>query len=457
MCVCRHSFYLHLVVLVVILVVAFQVSDPQHHGEGRTKHTSYLVEVRSAERFAMCRRRYSDFQWLYKRLLEERAGAIIPIIPHRTAMTSKVRFSEELVNDRQVVLHYFLRQVLEHPELKGSNCLNTFLTADFTTWEQIRKTGGDGNNVEEGTSVIESGVEDVGLDDKDDTGTPKVSAGKSGFSGFMGNLVSKAKIAMGGNVEMEPTDDDDLFEELEVYANQMDTNVKILAKEAPAFVAASKAKADGMEKMAASWAAMGQYRINPNNDVIVKTSSAELFASLSQHFTGFCRLQHSLYQKETETFEKPILELARDVQALKIALTQRRDALIEYSRKANLGKTKMKKLDKMKESEFSTPDQVHCLELELTAAKEDGMALWKVMDIISKRLQRDIERFRVQVHQKLQNAMQQYCDTGGEFSQKQLDEYRKMAGTVGLPGASKGDGNDDAGKEEPEAPVTASL
>ena len=60
------------------------VSSPINSGEGRNIHVTYLVTTGGIE----IRRRYSDFQWLYNRLLTEVPGAFVPIIPHKhTAFT----------------------------------------------------------------------------------------------------------------------------------------------------------------------------------------------------------------------------------------------------------------------------------------------------------------------------------------------------------------------------------
>jgi sorting nexin-1/2 len=77
------------------------------HSEGINKYTSYRVDVRPLATipdhqdimmghtaYSAVLRRYSDFFWLYERLHVERAGAVVPPIPEKTAVG---RFSPQFI------------------------------------------------------------------------------------------------------------------------------------------------------------------------------------------------------------------------------------------------------------------------------------------------------------------------------------------------------------------------
>ena len=100
------------------------------------KYTAYRVEVRQAERpqtqeilqeqpdpaqqqptedifhntgTTAVLRRYSDFLWLYERLQRERAGAIVPPLPSKQAVS---RFSASFIEERRLKLEQFFYFVL---------------------------------------------------------------------------------------------------------------------------------------------------------------------------------------------------------------------------------------------------------------------------------------------------------------------------------------------------------
>ena len=415
-----------------------------------------MIEVRSSKIFSMCRRRYSDFQWLYKRLLLERSGAIVPIIPHRKALTPKVRFSEDLVAERQAVLQQFLCKVLVHPELKDAPSLMTFVTADYTVWEAAKNKDDVVSATETGSTTGSTTPRggDGGDEEEEERNLKATATTTTRFASFVGNVFGKAKarLALAGGMEMEQTPDDALFEEFEAYVAQLENNIKILSKEATIFVASTKSQAANLEHMGAAFAAMGEYKLG---EATVKTSSAALWTKLGENFTVFTRLANTEHKTQQDYLDRPLQDLQRDVQSLKLAMQQRKEVLYEYTRKAGQGKSKLNALDRLKDTPNANPDKINVMEGELAILKDEGMVLWKNVDIISKRLQRDIERFRFEFHEKLRATMESYAQTQSESTQRSLDEWKRMASHVA--------GKPPAASETEETPplaeeaITASL
>ncbi|GFH54220.1 hypothetical protein CTEN210_10696 [Chaetoceros tenuissimus] len=124
------------------------VSDPVQHSEGMNKYTSYRVDVRPPppsqnitedvfqnSNASAVLRRYSDFLWLYNRLHKERAGAVVPPLPEKQAVS---RFSTSFIEERRQALERFLRRVAVHPELYDAKCLDIFLRADDITFQTAK-------------------------------------------------------------------------------------------------------------------------------------------------------------------------------------------------------------------------------------------------------------------------------------------------------------------------------
>ena len=310
---------------------------------------------------------------------------------------------------------------MQHPELNDSPSLHIFLTADYNVWEITKKQGLlPTTDVPKDLQLGEDTVEvssDANLSNGPTTPTQKASFR---IASWVGKKVTQTRMAMGG-IQLESTPDDDIFIDLHSYANNIDKNIKILAKDTTLLVAASKTQAEKMEQMAAAFSEMGEYKLD--NEVIVRTSSATMFTKLGHNWNNLSKLTNFAYMSGQVKLDEPIQDLARDVQALQKAISQRKNALMEYSRKALQGKTKMGQLDKLRENAGGNPERIAALEAEVRVLKEDGAELWKVVDTISKRLQRDVERFKIHFHQTMRTTLETYHKVQVEYSQKYIQGW----------------------------------
>ncbi|KAG0578214.1 hypothetical protein M758_4G005700 [Ceratodon purpureus] len=98
-----------------------------------------MQDFRETEKIVI--RRFSDFVWLYERLMECYKGAVIPSLPGKNAV-EKFRFTAEFIEVRRKALDVFLKRVTAHPELRKSEDVKNFLQADEEIWamEKTRST-----------------------------------------------------------------------------------------------------------------------------------------------------------------------------------------------------------------------------------------------------------------------------------------------------------------------------
>lgn len=139
-----------------------------------------MQDFRETEKIVI--RRFSDFVWLYERLMECYKGVILPSLPGKNAVgkilgdrtnsilafldlrhcqpsslkgnmfrnwnlfflsftcnAEKFRFTAEFIEVRRKALDVFLKRVTAHPELRKSEDLKNFLQADEEIWVGVTK------------------------------------------------------------------------------------------------------------------------------------------------------------------------------------------------------------------------------------------------------------------------------------------------------------------------------
>lgn len=369
-------------------------------------YTTYKVEVGDPIT-SKCRRRYSDFQWLYNRLHEERPGAIIPIIPHRQALQQSIRLSEELVAERRGYLEVFLRRVMVHPELKDASCLAAFLRADDTLFEAAKR---------EGSLPTDS---DIDVSDSD------AASPKSGGAGSkIMNVIhkTKTKIAIRTGAEFEKTDDDPAFEELDEYVQNLDAQVKALSKHASSLVKGTGDNWRGLDELGQTFFSMGLGHQNKAEE-----SFRSMLTKISDGLAAVVALGTEQENKETSTLDDPLKELEREVQAVKIAMKRRKEWHFTYTSWTHKIKARQGNLDKLRASPTPSDEKLNKAEADLHAAMSAADTAQKDLANVSKRVMREIERFKVWMHEKIRETIQNFVQVEIEYNKKMEDTWKNLA------------------------------
>ena len=371
------------------------VSDPVIHADGMNKYTSYRVDCRppivnpnqqpppnaiqdvflqnNPGQYSSVLRRYSDFLWLYERLHKEKAGAIVPPLPEKQAVS---RFSPEFVEDRRRALEKFLRRVILRSGLYGADCLLTFLRADDVTFqhaknvsksedEQRRNSGsGDTNNM--AASMSGGGAFNM---------TPKNTAGiKKWFS--------EAKTTFSGDLVTSP--DDDLFDEIERYIEALAIQMKRVSNQASGLVRKSKEIANGLFEFGLAFHQLGQ------------SEGEELGAKL-QLVGGTADTLSSMAAQQAEAelkrLEEPFRDYLKTIHAVKLALGRRHDKRVSYTallheiqtREVNLHRLRMTPGSEAKA--YSTEMSLQRYQAAASVAQEEYAEC-------SQRVLREVDRFK---------------------------------------------------------------
>ncbi|KNE68596.1 hypothetical protein AMAG_12762 [Allomyces macrogynus ATCC 38327] len=117
------------------------VSEPTKIGDAMSPFTAYKVVTKTTQpgfrSESVVSRRYSEFLWLYQRLVTQHPGIVVPGTPEKQAIG---RFSEGFVEHRRVGLQVFLRKVAAHPVLRTDPAFQMFVEAESLK-DEVRRWG----------------------------------------------------------------------------------------------------------------------------------------------------------------------------------------------------------------------------------------------------------------------------------------------------------------------------
>ncbi|TPX43014.1 hypothetical protein SeLEV6574_g05293 [Synchytrium endobioticum] len=143
------------------------VTDPQKHGDGSGSYVTYLVTTKTVlDSFSSpeqsVRRRFTDFGWLHRQLLEEYPAVIIPPLPGKRRMESYLtgdRFCPTFLERRRAALQVYLDRLTRHPTLQRSALLKRFLEASALE-SSIMSDGPQPERIRQASSISGPGVLD---------------------------------------------------------------------------------------------------------------------------------------------------------------------------------------------------------------------------------------------------------------------------------------------------------
>ena len=434
------------------------VTDPQQIGEGRTAHTFYRIDVRPnryADTIASVRRRYSDFQWLFQRLHEERPGAIIPIIPHTKAFQIEKRMSEELIEDRRKACENFLRRVQVHPELEGAPSISAFFSPDAEVFEQAKKDH----------------PETEGFMMPDD-GTGTANSAKEKVKHFFVKAGIKAKVARGA-IDLEETPDGAQMEEVEQYLSTLETHIKALAKATLYLVDVSKETSTNMHELGQTLFGLhqtydpdapsadnntdsdGDNNIgSDNSNAKSKNPSLKTISNIFASLSAINKVKHDENYTKVST---PIHDLEDNIKSARLALKRRKEHAITYNTFLQQIKNRQTSLEKLNHRNATSPNsqtenQIVSTQQLLDESNKSSKVALGALEKVTQRVFREMDRFKHSVDTELRLLYVNHARVQVDYS-RQLDaEWNKLLpngngvnGRVG--GSSSGTGDGGLSKE----------
>lgn len=403
------------------------VSDPVQHSEGINKYTSYRVDVRPPPQpnehdnhqspddvfqntgHSAVLRRYSDFLWLYERLHKERAGAIVPPLPEKQAVS---RFSSSFIEERRAHLETFLRRIAVHPELYDAPCLDTFLRADDVTFHAAKNAKGGSSEIAASMmmSMSVNNVNNGGGYNPNPAMMAPTAPKKDGIKKWF----AEAKTSIAGELVRSP--DDDLFIEIERYIDGLDKQMKNVQLQASGLVKKGKEIANGLFEFGLAFNVLGQSEADDLGQALSKMgTAADQLSAVS--------MSHS--EKEMAQFEEPLKDYLKTIHAVKLALQKRHDKRLTYTTSLTEVNTKRSNLAKLR----ATPGaeaKAYGAEMSLKRGEAAADAARDEFATVSQRVLREVDRFKREKGDDMRRVVLDYINLQIDYNKKMEQVWAEL-------------------------------
>lgn len=416
--------------------VSTNVSKPEKHGSGRSAVVDYLVTTNfdgggeSKTNVSLVRRTFEDFLWVQGRLVKERMGIIVPIISKKTTAKGKEQFMEPFLVMRQESCDRFLQRIIHHPELVDAPCLLPFFTANATDWiaaKALAKTASDKDLLlKENTANEDEADFAAGDTIHIDAQAAMVGPDHEKKKGPMRRWISNKRTVWAlknDNLNLEETPAEaKKFSDMKTYADHLEVCVRILSEDFKVIQSSNAVLAEKTGSMGAAFVQMwGEHDLS-------NTSSSNLYQSLGKVWANTSSGIQNHISLGERYFQSPVDDLVMDVVALQDALQQRKKSLFDYTKLNQKGKNLNKQLDRIRQAGNMTAQQEKYfkLESELRHCDERIAESQNHSDLVTSRLERDVDRFRVEWHERMRQVLETFHKQQVEFLQNQAKDFSSV-------------------------------
>lgn len=479
------------------------VTDPVQHSEGMNKYTSYRVQVRPPHNlpptgespgsthapasnmdmfppthYSAVLRRYSDFAWLHSALQKERAGAILPPLPEKQAVS---RFSLTFIEERRGLLERFLRRVAVHPELYDSVALDTFLRADDAAFYTAKNAkggvksmslshsvmygatvGGGGGGMAESMTAAGGGgggmssmMMGAGMGGYDASASMTMSMNHGHAPNPYNPYAAAAASTLGASPHLPPkkkegikkwfaetktsiagelvrSPDDDLFLEIDRYVEGLEKQIKQVQTQATALVKKNKDIASGLFEFGVAFHILGQSEADDLGKALSQMGAA------ADELSGVS-LAHS--EREMAQFEEPLKDYLRTIHSVKAALQKRHEKRLTYTTCLSEVNSKRTTLAKLRATPGSEA-KAYGAEMSLKRGEIAANVAREEFATVSQRVLREVDRFKREKGDEMRRVVLDYINLQIEYNQKMEQVWADLLPKLEAIQNVQGDGSD---------------
>ena len=387
-----------------------------------------------------------------KTYLSQQKCSIVPILSEKKPAKGKEQFSEHFLAIRQDSLDRFLQRVVHHPELIDAPCLLPFFTANPTDWiatKELANSIADKDlllkeNTTEDDDADFSAEDTIKIDAQAAMHSPKDETKKGPMRKWFANKRTTWALK-NENLNLEETPEETKnFADMKTYADHLEVCVRILNEDFKTIQASNTVLGAKVGTMGAAFAQMwGEHELS-------NTSSSKLYQSLGKVWANASkRIQNQISFRERH-FEGPLEDLVMDVVALQDALVQRKASCYEFTKLTQEGKTLNKQLDRIRQrgNMAAQQDKYFKLESQLRNIDELTAESRNHSDLVTTRLERDIDRFRVAWHERMRHILQAFHKQQLEFLEGQTKDFSTVMPVLAELETKRSDLTVEAPKQE---------
>jgi hypothetical protein len=330
----------------------------------------------------------------------------------------KEKFSEEFINERQEGLDRFLQRIIHHSELVDAPCLLPFFTAAPNDWKEAK----DKAKIDDSLTLQEDDNEDpdsIKIDAHAAMHTPSEEKKRGRLGKWFAAKRDQWALQKNNLILEETPAESKKFGDLQQYADHLEVCTRILAEDYQEMLKSYSDMANKYQSMGAAFAQMwGEHELS-------STSSSTLYQTLGQTWAQLSKRIENRIHSGKRHFATPVDDLIMDVIAVKEALAKRKASVYSLTKTMAEGRTLQDQMDKLRNSADFSGQQDRYYQLEKDIRRNDLKVeeMQKHCALVTSRLGKDIERFRMEWHERMRQVLEDFHKQQIEFLQTQSMEF----------------------------------
>eukprot|EP00758_Cryptobia_borreli_P004832 Tbor_TRINITY_DN4602_c0_g1::TRINITY_DN4602_c0_g1_i1::g.14911::m.14911/K17917/SNX1_2; sorting nexin-1/2 len=401
----------------------FKVHEPtSRHGNFvlPTTYFVYKVEAQTtlenyARKMMEVERRYSDFEWLRDRLAHEYPFCIIPPVPEKSASQgsyAKVtgHVDQKLLEYRQRALRKFLTRVGAHPHLHNAAVLKDFLEMETNEWNDNMKAPRDPQS------------------DKNVLAALALNAASLGSHQWAAsNLTPQQHGEAYVKALSDPPVDPAVWKDAEGYITQLETSICRLRAKMEDLVGRRRETSSALCEFGRSFRRVGEIEGSMDNG---PTPLSNAIISVSDHSDQLSRV----YIKHADREGQQVVETLTYYLLLCGAVREALKRLMDHIKQHTSAVRKVEDLtsQKTKLVQKGTPDKVHKLEEELTAANHQLTTRKLEMTRFEELFKEELRRFHREKQYDVKGILKSFTDLQMNYATEMKRSWEALQSTVEL-------------------------
>ena len=345
--------------------------------------------------------------------------SIVPVLPIKKPANNKDKFSEEFIKERQEGLDRFLQRLIHHSELVDAPCLLPFFTAAPNDWAEAKAKA----QIDDSLTLQEDDKEEdpnsIKIDAHAAAHTPSEEKKRGRFGKWFAAKRDQWALQRTSLILEETPAESKKFGDLQQYADHLEVCTRILAEDYQEMLRSYASMAEKYQSMGAAFAQLwGEHELSSAN-------SSTLYQTLGQTWAQVSKRIESRIGSGKKYFASPVDDLIMDVTALKEALAKRKVSVYSLTKTMAEGRTLQDQMDKLRNSADFSGQQDRYYQLEKDIRRNDLKVeeMQKHCALVTSRLSRDIERFRVEWHERMRQVLEDFHKQQIEFLQTQSMDF----------------------------------